>query len=367
MIKVLHYVSVMDRGGQETFIMNVYNQIDRGKIQFDFLCSLDKKGDYDDEIKSLGGKIINMDISKKGGKFTKYYFNTKDKIKFLSKIAKDYDIIHMHNHHAFSSYLDVYACKKAGFKNIILHSHNTSAQRAKLHKIFVPMLERQKNITRYACSSEAGRWLHGKCDFDVIFNGIDTKKFAFNATERERLRNELGLKNNFVIGMVGRFNFQKNHLFALDVFKDLVKEDDTARLVLVGKGELEKQIKEKIRELNLQDKVIFLGTRNDVNKLMSAFDVLFMPSLFEGLSVVLIESQYCNLPCVASRDCMAKEIKISNSIDFVDINGNMGQIIKRLLDKKDVDRESCNIQNDNFDINNVAKDLQNRYEEISKL
>ncbi len=362
MIRVLHWVSVMDRGGQETFIMNIYRNIDRDKVQFDFLCSLNKKGDYDDEIKSLGGNIFYLDIKRKGGKFSKYYFELKETSKLLSKIADKYDIIHLHNYHAFSSYLEVKACKKAGFKNIILHSHNSCAPRIKLHKLFRPLLARQK-ITRFACSQEAGKWLHDNRSFEVIYNGIDTSQFYYDKENRLKLREELGLINNFVIGMVGRFNYQKNHMFALEVFSECVKINHQARLVLVGKGELEQGIIKKVEELSLQDKVIFLGVRNDVNKLMSAFDTLLMPSLFEGLGVVLIEAQYSYLPVIVS-DNIPDETYISDLLKPINLNSDKKIWANTILQLKHINREKITISDNNFNINFVASELYNKYKNL---
>ena len=364
MVKVLHWVSVMDRGGQETFIMNVYRNIDREKVQFDFLCSLDRKGDYDDEIKSLGGKIIYLDIIRRGGKFSKYYFELKGTAKFLSKIVNEYDVIHLHNYHTFSSYIEVKACKKAGFKNIILHSHNSCAPRIRLHKFFKPLLSRQK-ITRYACSQEAGKWLHGKKPFEVIYNGIDTSQFYYDKENRLKLREELGLTDNFVIGMVGRFNYQKNHLFALDIFDECLKINNSARLVLVGKGELEQQIRQKIDKLNLSDKVIFLGTRNDVNKLMSAFDVLLMPSIFEGLSVVLVEAQYSCLSAVVS-DVMSPQTYISNLLHTVSLNENLKIWADKVFQVNNINREEVFIKQNLFDIRRVAENLYEKYKYLAE-
>lgn len=365
MIKVLHYVSLMNRGGQETFIMNVYRNIDREKIQFDFLCSDNKKGDYDDEIKLLGGKIIYLDIKRKGGKFTKYLNATSETAKFLSHISNDYDIAHLHNYHAFSSFLSVKAFKKAGFKHIILHSHNSCAPRIRLHNFFKPMLARQK-VIRFACSQQAGEWMHGNKPFEVIYNGIDVAEFCYDKESRLRLRKELGLSENFVVGMVGRFNYQKNHVFALDVFNECCKTNPEARLVLVGRGELENDIKRKIEDLNLQDKVILLGVRDDVNKLMSAFDVLLMPSLFEGLSIVMIEAQYCRLPIVAS-DNLSKEVFISNLLNTVSLQENAKVWADNVIRVKEIDRDGIAIENDLFDIRAVAADLTGKYKRIAEV
>lgn len=362
MKRILHSVSVMDRGGQETFIMNVYRNIDRQKFQFDFLCSLNKKGDYDDEIKALGGKIIYLDIEQKGNKFTKYYYKEKNEAKFLSNLADDYDIIHLHNYHAFSSYISVSACKKAGFKHIILHSHNSLAPRPMLHKIFKPLLGMQK-ITRYACSQEAGKWLHGKKTFDMIYNGIDTQKFKFDEQSRRELRQKLGVEDNLVIGMVGRFNYQKNHIFALEVFAQCLELNPKARLLLVGKGELEQEIKDKIAQLGLQEKVMLLGTRTDVDKLMSAFDVLFMPSIFEGLSLVLVEAQNCCLPIVVS-DVVTKDTFISSAIQTVNLMEDKDVWAKKIIDSTYIDRNGIVVDREKFNCIAVASDLISKYQSI---
>ena len=182
-----------------------------------------------------------------------------------------------------------------------------------------------------ACSKEAGEWLFGNTQFIVLNNGIDVSKYVFNQNIREEYRKILGFSDELVLGHVGRFSNQKNHNFLIDIFYEIIKINKKSKLILIGTGELENEIKEKVESLSLKEKVIFLGARADVNKIMQAMDVFILPSLFEGLPVVGVEAQASGLPCIIS-DTVSKDVKITDSVLQISLSLPPEEWGKKLID-----------------------------------
>ena len=217
MIKILHCVSVMNRAGQETFLMNVFRIINRDEFLFNFLCTDPAKGDYDEEIISLGGKIFHLDTTRKKGKIANFNYQVKKLSKWLSSHRDQFDIVHVHTYHNLDVLLHLKAAKKAKVK-IIIHSHNSSGPHPFLNKALIPICNRYKH-TKFACSKLAGEWLHGRRavkrgKVTVINNGIDLQKFRYDDLARNEYRKMLGVEDCVVWGHVGRFNYQKNHKFS---------------------------------------------------------------------------------------------------------------------------------------------------------
>lgn len=311
MLNVLHYVAVMDRGGQETFIMNLFRKIDRSKVQFDFLCGEDRAGAYDKEIKLLGGNIFHIK-NRTAPSPLNHFQEVWSLARFLRTSKTKYDVFHIHTHHAFSAFLSVLGAKLGGIETIVVHSHNTSAQyHLKAHEFFKKLL-RCFTIKRLACSEAAGKWLHGNKDFQVIHNGVDLDVFKFDPSKREEVRRELNWEDKQIIGHIGRFNGQKNHAFLIDIFEALHAIAPDTQLVLVGKGELEEDVRKRVSEKKLEDSVSFLGVREDVQRLYQGMDLFLFPSLFEGLSVVLVEAQTSGLPCLISDTITTENVFVDN-------------------------------------------------------
>lgn len=355
---------IMHRGGIESYMMNYYRHIDRTKVQIDFIVHGHEKGVYDDEIKSMGGKIYHVPVKSKD-----YFGNIKE----LKKIFKTGRYKIVHSHMDAMSMVVLKIAKKCGVPVRIAHSHNT--QHLTNNKLkFILNEYARKNISKYAthlfaCSEEAGRWLFGDKNFDIgnvkiINNAIDIEKFKFNKEKREKLRKELDLEENFVIGNIGRFDYQKNHLFLLDIFKETLNYIDNAKLILIGDGHLKSKIEEKILELNIKDNVIMLGIRTDINDIMNIFDIFILPSLFEGLPVVGIESQANGLPCLFSED-ITKEVDFTKNSYFIKRDTNLKlwtDIIYKIYERKmirlDVENKLIITK---YNINKEALKLQNIY------
>lgn len=313
-------------GGLENLIMNIYRNIDREKIQFDFLVTREEDGIFDEEIKSLGGKIYNIPHMSKVGykKYTSILYN-------FFKEHPEYKIVHCHRDALCSIYLN--QARKANIPIRIAHSHTMRLSETRDIKGIITALIKKycmpftvKNATHYfACSKDAGEWLFGKKvvneKLQIINNGIDTKKYIYDENISKKIRSELNIsKETLLIGHVGRFDIAKNHDFLIDIINKLKLEMEDFKLCLVGEGRLKVDIEEKIKRLNLQDNVIFLGIRNDINELMMAFDIFTFPSLFEGLGIVLIEAQASGLKSLTS-DQVPKEADMKvGLLDFLSID-----------------------------------------------
>lgn len=281
-IIVAHIMGKWNGGGVESVVMNYYKNIDRNRIQFHFLCDEDSTDIPYEEIEKLGGKVIVIPPYQKLFKYQKE----------LYRIFKENNYKIIHSHINALSVFPLRIAKKAGVPIRIAHSHSTSNKKEWKKNILKMILRPFSKLyanNYFACTEYAGKWLFGKKvverkELNVINNAIDLKKFEFNENTREDLRKELGIKEDvLVIGHVGRFMKQKNHEFLIDVFEKAIKQDDNIYLILVGQGPLEDKIKEMAKEKGIEDKILFLGQRNDVNKLYQAMDIFVLPSLYEGL------------------------------------------------------------------------------------
>ena len=307
-------------GGVESVIMNYYRNIDRNKYQFDFLCNTEKVA-YEDEIKLLGGTIYRITARSKDIK--KYQKDMKD---FFEKHSKEYSTIWV-NICSLANIDYLKYAKKYGIKHRIIHCHNSQ----NMDSFLRGLLHRWNRlfITKYAtdfwsCSDDASKWFFSKKimqsdRYVLLKNAIDLEKFRFDEKVRKQYRQKLDLEEFFVIGHIGRFHFQKNHEFLLKVFYELQKKKEKSKLILIGIGEDLDKIKEKVKELKLEDKVLFLGSRNDVNCLFNAMDLFLFPSLFEGLPVALLEAQANGLPIVTSEEGVPKEAKIVENFEYISL------------------------------------------------
>lgn len=366
-IRILQVVSRMDRAGQETLIMNLYRNIDRSQIQFDFLCSVSGKGDYDEEIQELGG-IINHLAPNKYLKKVKHLAIVESVYRYASffRKHKEYDIVHFHNYHAYSCLVQVLGAKLGGVKNIIIHSHNTNAPHPSLHKISKKILN-LFSFNRFACSEDAARWMYGDKKARIVFNGINPDKFMFNPKLRECARKELGLDDaTIAILHIGRFNYQKNHIFLLEVFKEFHNSHPDCKLLLVGKGELENQIKTQISTLHLDGSVKLLGIREDIPELFEVGDLFLFPSLFEGLSVVLVEAQASGIP-ILTVDNLAKETIFSDNVNQLELSRGpkywADEILKTIKLGRNVSSYKS-VSVNGFDIRTIANELAAFYSEL---
>lgn len=322
--RVLQVMTIMNRGGEETMIMNHYRVIDRSRVQFDFLVHREERGAYDDEIEALGGRIIRTMPIRPWSYYS--YFRWLDS--FFKDHAIDYVAVHSHIQEN-SGFVFKYA-QKYGLKNCIANSHIAFIgwDAKVLFRKFARIYLEKYTTQRIACGEDAGKYLFGTKEYEVFRNAIDVTAYRYNADTRSKIRKELGIDSKFVLGSVARLTWQKNHTFMLDVMSELVKVNKNAVLLLVGNGDLENEVREKIDKLNLQDHVIMLGVKDNVNELLQSFDVFFMPSLFEGLPVSVIEAQAAGLPCLLS-STIDKTVDVTGNVLFEDLKAPVSSWIKR--------------------------------------
>ena len=352
----------MNRGGLETMLMNYYRAIDRDSIQFDFIVHREERGHYDDEIEELGGRIYRMPSIRPGN--YRLYFK---KLDFFFRENKEYKIVHSHINENSSFVLR--AAEKAGVPIRIAHSHLSDLNldfKLPFRLYARAYLESHTN-QYFACSKRAGNWLFGKDandkDIRILNNAVNVKDFQFDSRIRQKLRKQLDVGDNIVIGHVGRFNKQKNHNFIIDVFKAVYDIHPNVTLLLIGEGNLEKQIREKVHTSGLTENVKFLGVREDISQLMQAMDLFLFPSLFEGLPVVLIEAQAAGLNCLVS-DSITNEVQVTDRIQFMSLNQPAKKwaekIISVPLEHSDTFEQ---MRNSGFDTKTTVQWLTSYYEE----
>jgi len=315
--RILQITSVLNFGGIETLIMNIFRNIDRDKIVFDFLAVNEEKGAFEEEIISLGGKIYKIPSLKKSG-----YFKFKKNLDLFFKEHKEYEIVHSHIN-AFSSIV-LGVAKTNGIKTRIAHSHTAFPKYPPLEIIIKNQFK--KKITSvatdfFACSKDASDWLFGK-DFKksiIIKNGVDKHLFSFSHVQRESLRNDYNLNQKFVTINVGRFSKGKNHSFLLDIQKEISIQYPDSVLICIGKGKYKNQIIKKIKKLDLENNVILLPPQKNVYDFLSASDVYVSPSHYEGFGNSVAEAQCNSLPCVLS-NTHPKEVVISDRCVFLSLD-----------------------------------------------
>lgn len=356
-IRILHYVTLMNVGGLETMLMNIYRNIDRNKVQFDFLLHRNKKSFYDNEIEALGGRIYN------GISFNP--FHHKSYVKSINDFLDthpEYKVFHAHT--AFGMF-GLRCAKEHNIPMRIQHCHNTPTIDAKtLFRLYCRMNLNKQATHLFACSNAAGNYMFGKrSKFTVINNAIDIQKFIFNKDARYICRKELNCTDNFVIGHIGRFMYQKNHNFLIDVFAELYKLNPKAKLLLVGDGPLRLKIEKKVQKLRLSNVVIFVGVRADIPKLMQAIDVFVMPSHFEGLPVVGIEAQASDLPCIISDAVTPEMCVLTDRVHFVSLKKSIKEWAEIILQQIGLERKdrSTQIHESGFDIKIEAEKLEKFY------
>lgn len=366
-IRIAQIIGKWVGGGVESVVMNYYRNIDRSKIQFDFICDNDSTNIPKDEIEKLGGKVILIPPYQKAFKYHKV----------LKKILKDGNYKIVHSHINTLSVFPLYAAKKVGILVRIAHSHSTTNKKEWKKNILKQVLRPFSKLfaTDYMCCSElAGRWLFGNRTYNqgkvyLLNNAIDLNKFKYNEKKRKEKRKELSISDDtLVIGHIGRFMKQKNHEFLIEVFNEIHKKNKNSVLLLAGQGPLEARIKEQVEELKITNSVVFLGQREDVADLYQAFDVFMLPSLYEGLGIVLIEAQCAGIPAFASTE-VPEIAKVSNILDFIDLNTSKEMWADIILQSiKGYERKDYlkDCQKCGYDIKIEVKKLENKYKNFIK-
>lgn len=361
-IRVLQENVIMNPGGIESLLMNLYRHIDRDIVQFDFMLHRPQRGKFDDEIESLGGRIYRTEP-----------FNPFQHQKYMKSMEEvfraypEYKIIHAH---AELNYWPLKLAKKLGVPVRIAHSHNarSTINLKYFFLLYEKMFIKKAASDLFMCSTIAGKWSYGQkavANGQCVFlkNGIEVEKYVYNEEVRAEVRRKMGLGEKLVIGHVGRFMQQKNHNFLIDIFKNVHDKYPESVLLLVSEGRLMEEIKNKVNVLGLTDAVQFLGFRDDVHELMQAMDIFVLPSLWEGLPFTLVESQAAGLPSVIS-DVISDEAIVTNVITKVSLREKADKWADVILEvyrntkRKDTSEQ---VRDGGFDIVSTARWLQKFY------
>ena len=364
-------VDQIDYGGVYALVMAMYKELRKhSDIQFDF-CAFEKFQNTEEikKIEAMGGHVYY--IGYEGNKALRQFVHFHRYRKFLKE--HPYHTIHAHGDLAFKLFIYSFGAKLAHVPQIILHSHSSGVDGTHrkikwlAHKIFRPLIS--YTATDYlACSEKAKEWMYtNKIQKKVIVikNGIDTSRYAYNQELRNYLRKKYNLENKFVIGQIGGFKYVKNHAFSLKVMREYIKYDESAIMIFVGKGELEKDIRELTTQYDLNDRVVFWGGSDEVDKLLQMMDAIIMPSYFEGLPMVAIEAQASGLPIVLS-DRITKEVKVTERVHFDSIADTDAwrDRLKQIKDENNwQDRNVGMVQLEKsvFDIKNVVEEIAELY------
>lgn len=314
--KVLQVLSTLEQGGTEAVVLNYFRHIEKENLQLDFLVVWgDSKKFYDDYLLAQNCNIYRMKHTPK-----EFFAHGQELKEFFSN--NSYDIVHIHAMSALR-YRVAMAAKKSGVKTVIYHAHTSSCEK---HGYLHALLKKQLNKWcdyRFACSDSAGKFMYSG-DYRLVHNAIDLERFKYNEIERNKLRDQYGIKNKPIIGHIGRLSALKNQKFLLQVLLQIKKKHKNVVLFLIGEGAEKENLMQMAEDNGLTGSVIFAGNvGTEVNRYYSMFDCLAFPSQFEGLSMVTIEAQANGLPCVVS-DKLSPEHKIAENFRFLPIEETKG-------------------------------------------
>lgn len=358
-LKVLHVQLTDNFGGIESLLLNVYSKIDRSTFHFDFIAN--GKASYQPKLKELGAKIYIMPSLKH---IIAY------KRKFLEILDCNYDIVHFHKNSAANILPILWAKHHYTHPKIIVHSHNSAPSINNkclflLHKANRHLLDNLAD-KKIACSELAAKWMFGNdMNVNIIYNGVDLSRFSYSYLARKKIRENYNLKpNTLVIGNVGRFSEQKNQIFLINIFYHILKRNKDSCLLLIGTGHLETILKNRAKELGIKDKVLFLGNKGNVQDYLSAMDIYVAPSLYEGLSVSLIEAQAEGLRLFLS-DKISSETIVTNLISSFKLDTPVVQVANYILENKEISKKrseySKMLQASLFNINSTINSIEKVY------
>ncbi|MGF7012572.1 glycosyltransferase involved in cell wall biosynthesis [Lachnospiraceae bacterium PF1-22] len=364
-MKILQIGLSYNPGGIESCIMDYYRELSKRNIRFDFICMYESLA-YEDEIEVLGGKIFYITNVKKS--MCKYAKELKAIIQ-----EEQYDAVHV-NMLSAANILPLIVANQAGVKKIIAHSHNSATpglHRKILHKINKPLIDKYAT-NLVACSEMAAKWLFIRRELKkviIIRNAVDLDEFLFNKEKRIAKRIELGIQDYFTLVHIGRFEEQKNHMFLVEVFKEVVEAASNTRLLLIGEGGNKREIEKRVNHLGVADKVWFMGVRHDISEILMAADVFVFPSLFEGLPVVAIEAQASGVYAFLA-DTITDEVALTDKVRFLSLESGAKEWGKQILLVNGIKRdEKENVQiceafeESGYKISVAAEKLLSLYEE----
>lgn len=370
MVRVLQiFCEPLANGGQESFIMNMYRNINYNEVQFDFFTPFSCENvKLKEEIERLGGKVWTAD---------RKFDNKKNKCvkeeikKFLKN--KQYEIVHIHSGSTYSLMIAAKIARETGVNNVIVHSHCGGFKNLKYRiiKIISKNFFLKYPTHYFACSKLAAEWKFPKKiikdnKYIILNNAIDTNTIYYSEEIRNKKREELQIEDKFVVGHIGRFSIQKNHDFLIDIFYEIQKKKNNAVLLLIGVGELQDDIRKKVSDMGLNEKVVFLNLRKDISELLNAMDAFVLPSFFEGLPVVGVEAQATGLQVFTSTG-VTRELPLSEISYYYSLQEKPEVWANHILNEcKEYKRSNTTklIKKSGYDVAEAAKRMQKLYIKI---
>ena len=360
MVKVLNIMTGgLNREGITTTQLEYMKHMDMKKIEMHIASVYPAEKDVINDFEKCGCQVIKFPV--RSSNLLKY-------IIFLYKLIKreKYDVIHVHGSSSLMA-IELFVAKVAGVKRRIAHSRNTMCLNEMANKLMRPLFNMSYNVA-LACGKDAGEWLFGNKEFMVFHNGKDFEKFKFNESIREQIREQMNVENRKVIGFVGNLVDQKNPFFLLDCFQSVCLECDDTTLIIVGDGELRAKLEKKVDELCIKDRVIFTGRIKNVNEIIQAFDLVLLPSKYEGLPNVVLEWQCAGLQCLVS-DKVTAECKCTDLVTFLPINQGIAiwksfieSKLKRPRDRFQNSKNACvELSKNGFEIVKSVEKLEDIY------
>ena len=338
--RILVFGMTENPGGVETFLLNYYRNIDRTRLQFDFLCNFHGPAAFEEELIAMGGRIYH--ITARSRNVARY---SKELDQVFREHKDEWTAVWV-NVSSLANIDYLKAARKYGIGKRIIHSHNSRNMDSRLRGL---LHEWNKKRIRtwatdfWACSEPAAKWFYGEGlipEVRFIHNAIDIERVSFDCEKREAVRKQLGIgPDTFVVGNIGRLHFQKNQAFSIRVFREYVKLNADAKLIFIGQGEDEDMLKNSTGDL--KDRVIFAGVQRDIQGWLSAFDLFLFPSLFEGLPLAVLEAQANGLPVLTAENNVTEEVKVTDGCQFFSLTRNTADWAEKMQGMKRItDRES---------------------------
>lgn len=359
-IRVAQIIGKLSAGGVEAVLFNYYRFIDKRKVQFDFFYDADSTVEPPPYLIDMGARFYRIPP----------YQHLPAYLKALYAYFRDNRYLIVHSNMNTLAVFSLFAAWRAGVPVRIVHNHSTAGKGETKKNILKYILRPFAGLfatDRCACSRYAGEWMFGKKavasdKVTILNNAIDCTAFRYDAAARQDMRQQLGVEGHFVVGHVGRFCYQKNHEFLIELFEEIHRQESTAMLLLVGNGELMDAIKAKVHEKGLDDVILFLGVRQDVSQLYQAMDCFVLPSRYEGLGMVGIEAQAAGLPCVFS-DEVPREARLTENVHYLSLSAPATAWAAAVLEARNFARKDMleSVRAAGFDIKQEAEKLEQFY------